>query len=107
MKKNSRSVYSTESGRVKEEPKKKKTEKSDGVVRVQREVKGRRGKTVTTITGIPLFGAELLALVKELKQCVGGGGSLKDGVVLLQGDHCDVVVKYLSEKGFNVKRSGG
>jgi len=109
MKKNNRPVYSTETGRIKEEKKKpqQQSNSGDGVARVRREVKGRRGKTVTTVTGIPLHGAELLALVKEMKQRIGGGGSLKDGVVILQGDHCDTVIKLLKEKNIDAKRSGG
>lgn len=108
MKKNSKPVYSTESGRVKEEKKTKQSNNTaDGVVRVRREVKGRRGKTVTSVTGIPLHGAELLALVREMKQRIGGGGSLKDGVVLLQGDHCETVIALLADKGIKAKRSGG
>ncbi len=108
MKKNSKPVYSTETGRIKEESKKTHSGSfGDGVAKVRREVKGRRGKTVTTISGIPLHGAELLALVKEMKQRIGGGGSLKDGIVVLQGDHCDTIINLLEDKGIKAKRSGG
>jgi len=79
----------------------------DGTVRVRREVKGRRGKTVTTITGVALPEAELRDLAKELKRQCGSGGALKDGVIEVQGDHCDALVATLTERGFRVKRAGG
>jgi translation initiation factor 1 len=79
----------------------------DGIVRVRREKKGRKGKTVTTLTGISLPEADLKALAKELKRRCGGGGSVKDGVVEIQGDHCDVLIEELEKRDFKVKRSGG
>lgn len=79
----------------------------DGVVRVRREKKGRGGKTVTTATGIPLPAAELKDLAKTLRRRCGSGGTLKDGVVEIQGDHADTLVAALEEEGFRVKRSGG
>src|SRR5512139_1176422 len=81
--------------------------KGDGVVRVRRETKGRRGKTVTTVGGIPLPGDALRDLAAELKHRCGTGGTLKDGVIEIQGDHRDAVVAVLSRKGFTVKRTGG
>jgi translation initiation factor 1 len=81
--------------------------KSDGVVRVGRETKGRKGAGVTLITGVPLAGDALEALAKALKQRVGSGGTVKDGVIELQGDHRDVVVAELAKKGWTVKRVGG
>jgi translation initiation factor 1 len=80
---------------------------SDGIVRVRREKKGRKGKTVTTLSGIPLPEAELKALAKELKRRCGGGGSVKHGVIEIQGDHCDVLIEELEKRDFKVKRSGG
>ena len=77
----------------------------DGVVRVARE--RRRGKGVTLITGVPLQGAELKALGKQLKQRCGSGGTTNDGVIEIQGDHRDVVVEALGERGWTVKRVGG
>lgn len=81
--------------------------KSDGVVRVGRESKGRKGAGVTLVTGVPLTGDALAALAKTLKQRVGSGGTVKDGVIELQGDHRDVVVAELSKNGWTVKRVGG
>jgi len=78
----------------------------DGVVRVSRETKGRKGKGVTLITGIPLAGSELKAYAKLLKARCGTGGTVKDGVVEIQGDQRDVLVPLLKEKGWTVKRAG-
>lgn len=79
----------------------------DGVVRVSRETKGRKGKGVTLISGIPLPEAELKAYAKELKAKCGTGGTVKDGVVEIQGDQRDILVPLLQHKGWVVKRSGG
>jgi translation initiation factor 1 len=84
-----------------------KTPAADGVVRVQRETKGRRGKAVTVITGIPLAGPELAALAKRLKKRCGSGGTVRDGVVEIQGDHRDTLVAELEKQGWTVKRAGG
>ena len=78
----------------------------DGVVRVRREKKGRGGKTVTTATGIPLPAAELRDLAKALRRRCGSGGTVKEGVVEIQGDHVETLVGALEEHGFRVKRAG-
>jgi translation initiation factor 1 len=82
-------------------------ERGDGIVRVRREVKGRRGKPVTTISGIPLPEDELRSLAGELKRRCGSGGSAKDGVIEIQGDHRDALVAELERRGYTVKRAGG
>lgn len=105
--KNTRLVYSTDQGRVKPESSTQQTPVGDGTVRVQLERKGRGGKTVTAITGVPLAPPELKQLGKQLKQRCGTGGSVKDGLILIQGDHCDTVVAELKKAGYNAKRSGG
>lgn len=79
----------------------------DGVVRVGRQTKGRRGKGVTVITGLPLRGEALAQLAKQLKQRCGAGGTVKDGVIEIQGEHRDLLVQELSGQGYTVKRSGG
>lgn len=79
----------------------------DGNVRVQRESSGRRGKTVTTVSGVPLDPAGLAALAKELKRRCGSGGAVKDGVIVIQGDHADALVTEMARRGYAVKRSGG
>jgi len=81
--------------------------KGDGIVRIQRETKGRKGKGVTLITGIPLADKELKELAKQLKQRCGTGGTVKDGVIEIQGDHRDLLLSLLQEKGWTVKKAGG
>ena len=84
-----------------------RAETGDGIVRVRREVKGRRGKAVTTISGVPLSSDELRELAGELKRRCGTGGSAKDGVIEIQGEHRDVLVDELTARGYTVKRAGG
>jgi translation initiation factor 1 len=79
----------------------------DGIARVRREKKGRKGKTVTTISGLPLCEEDLRDLAKELKRSCGSGGSVKDGVIEVQGDHCEAVMEELRGRDFQVKRAGG
>lgn len=111
-------VYSTERGRMCPdcgraknecvcEQKKKETAKGDGRVRVSRETKGRKGKGVSLITGLPLGEDELKSLAKELKRRCGTGGTVKEGVIEIQGDHRDSLVEELVKRGFSAKRSGG
>jgi translation initiation factor 1 len=83
------------------------TPKGDGIVRIGRATKGRKGKGVTLITGVPLDHEGMQKLTKQLKQKCGAGGALKDGVIEIQGDHRDVLVEELVKQGFTVKRSGG
>ncbi|HEY9095253.1 MAG TPA: translation initiation factor Sui1 [Hydrogenophaga sp.] len=79
----------------------------DGVVRVSRETKGRGGKAVTVVKGVALDAAALAALGKELKTRCGTGGTVKDGVIEIQGDHIDRIMAALQAKGHKVKRAGG
>jgi translation initiation factor 1 len=79
----------------------------DGIARVRRESKGRGGKTVTTISGVPLAFDALTTLVSALKKRCGCGGALKDGVIEIQGDHVDLLLAELSARGFKAKKSGG
>jgi translation initiation factor 1 len=79
----------------------------DGIVRVRRESKGRGGKTVTVITGVPLDEAALKNLAGELKRRCGTGGTVKDGNIEIQGEHCDQLVADLEKRGYRVKRAGG
>jgi translation initiation factor 1 len=101
-------VYSTEKGRIRPEKSKKQTApKGDGVVRVGRETKGRKGKGMTIITGVPLHPEGLRDLAKQLKQKCGTGGTVKHGTIEIQGDHRDLLVSELQSMGYSVKRSGG
>lgn len=79
----------------------------DGVVRVRRETKGRGGKTVTVVAGVPAEEAALKCLAGELKRRCGTGGTVKEGVIEIQGDFCDIVIAELARRGFTVKRAGG
>ena len=79
----------------------------DGIVRVSRETKGRGGKAVTVVKGVPVDADALAALGKQLKAACGSGGTVKDGVIEVQGDHCAPVIALLQRQGFTVKRAGG
>lgn len=81
--------------------------KGDGIVRLKRETKGRKGKGVTLITGLPLNDEGLKKLAKTLKQKCGSGGSVKNNIIEIQGDHRDVLEKELTGLGYKVKRAGG
>ncbi len=112
-----RLVYSTDGGRLcpqchrpvadcvcgKERP----AYTGDGIVRLARETKGRGGKAVTVVRGVPLAGAELKALAKVLKQKCGVGGALKGENIEIQGDKRDVIKAELERRGFTVKIAGG
>ena len=109
-------VYSTESGRMCpacRQPvaqcvcKQAAVPAGDGVVRVSRETKGRGGKAVTLVKGVALESPALADLGKRLKAACGSGGTVKDGVIEIQGDHVDKVVAALQAQGHTVKRAGG
>lgn len=116
-----RIVYSTDSGRVTtcptcgasykqcrcQQPANTRAQKQDGIVRIMRDRKGRGGKTVTVITGVPLNADDLAALAQQLKKLCGSGGTLKDGVIEIQGDHATKLEDKLKEMGYKVKRAGG
>jgi translation initiation factor 1 len=118
---NSRLVYSTESGRIcpecqkptsectckNKKPKAQPMDRQDGIIRIRREVKGRKGKTVTVVFGFHPGQTDLKALAKQLKQMCGTGGSVKNGVITVQGDHREKLLKLLKEQGYEVKLAGG
>lgn len=79
----------------------------DGIVRVQRETKGRGGKSVTLVRGLGLELDALSALAKQLKAACGSGGTVKDGVIEVQGDHVATLLAALEKRGYRVKRVGG
>ena len=113
----SRTVYTTETGRIcpdcgqpVAQCRCKKTSarpKGDGVVRVALEKKGRGGKTVSVITGLSGTDDDLRELASELKRRCGTGGTLKDGVIEIQGDHRDTLVESLKSKGLTTRKVGG
>ncbi|MCM2341692.1 translation initiation factor Sui1 [Rhodoferax sp.] len=79
----------------------------DGIVRVSRQTKGRAGKGVTLVKGLDLDEAALIALGKQLKTACGSGGTVKEGVIEVQGDHVERVMELLKAQGHSVKRAGG
>lgn len=107
MSKNSRLVYSTDSGRIKTDDSTTARPAGDGIVRIKRETKGRKGKGVSLITGVELDDKALKALAKELKQKSGAGGSIKDGVIEIQTDDRDKLKSLLEARGHTVKLAGG
>lgn len=109
-------VYSTDAGRMCpncRQPisscvcKKSALPKGDGVVRVSRETKGRGGKSVTLVKGLALDAPSLAAIGKQLRAACGSGGTVKEGVIEIQGDHCETVLQALHKQGFGAKRAGG
>jgi len=111
-------VYSTETGRMCPDCRKPLVDcacksaanakpAGDGNVKVSRESKGRGGKTVTLVRGLPLDAMALALLGKQLRSAVGSGGTVKDGIIEIQGDHCDRVMEELKKQGHNPKRTGG
>ena len=119
---NNHLVHSTESGRIcpscghpttKCTCKKKKITKkqsiypNDGIVRIRRETKGRKGKTVTAVFGFPLDDKKLPQLVKTLKRICGAGGTVKDGVIIIQGDHRETLLNEIKKQGYTVKLADG
>ncbi len=102
-----RVVYSTTDGDLRKARDPKSRAAVGGRVKVRREVGGRRGKTVTTVSGVPLAADGLRELAGRLKKRCGVGGSVKDGVIELQGDHRDVVMDVLRGEGYDVVAAGG
>lgn len=111
-----RLVYTTDAGRMCpacRQPvarcscKQQKIPAGDGTVRVRREVGGRGGKTVTAVRGLPLAAEAMTALAKRLRSACGAGGTVKEGVLEVQGDHVDRVIALLQAEGYTVKRAGG
>lgn len=86
---------------------KTKARQTTGPVKVRREVAGRKGKAVTTVSNLPLSDHEIRDLAAKLKKRCGVGGSAKDGIIELQGDHRDTVVAALEADGYAVVRAGG
>lgn len=79
----------------------------EGKVRVSRETKGRGGKCVTVVRGLPLDDAALMLLGKQLRAACGSGGTVKDGVVEVQGDHLTLVMDMLNKQGWAARQAGG
>lgn len=80
---------------------------TDGIVRIGRQTKGRKGKGVTLINGLPLDRDDLKKLGQQLKKKCGSGGTVKNGIIEIQGDHRDMLIEALTKLGYRVKQSGG
>ncbi|MEZ3500491.1 stress response translation initiation inhibitor YciH [Pantoea sp. KPR_PJ] len=100
-------VYSTDSGRIEQPKEKVERPKGDGIVRIHRQTSGRKGKGVCLITGLDLDDDALNKLGAELKKKCGCGGSVKEGVIEIQGDKRDLLKQLLEAKGLKVKLAGG
>ncbi|WP_374359800.1 translation initiation factor Sui1 [Pseudoduganella danionis] len=114
----SRLVYSTETGRICPACSQPVAQcrckaaalarpQGDGNIKVSRESKGRGGKTVTLVKGMALDADALSALGKQLRSACGSGGTVKEGVIEIQGDHCERVMEALQKQGYQPKRVGG
>jgi len=108
-----KTVYSTEKGDLRSrDPRKNSGEmpsgiKRDGTVRIRRETKGRGGKPVTVIFGLPLSEPALSSLASTLKRAIGAGGTAKDGTIVIQCEDTERVVAALAREGYEAKRAGG
>jgi translation initiation factor 1 len=111
-------VYSTETGRTCPDCRKALAQceckaransapVGDGAVKVARQTKGRGGKCVTVVTGVAMDAMALALLGKQLRSACGSGGTVKDGVIEVQGDHCEKIMELLQKQGMKPKRVGG
>jgi len=100
-------VYSTDVGRIKQEEPKVERPKGDGIVRIQRETKGRKGKGVCVVTGLDMEDTQLKLLAAQLKKVCGCGGSVKNGDIEIQGDNREKIKDFLTKQGHTVKLAGG
>lgn len=100
-------VYSTDGGKIEKPAEKQSAPEGDGIIRIHRETKGRKGKGVMLIKGLQLDEKALKALAKEIKKRTGTGGSVKNFVIEIQGDQRELVKSLLEKKGYTVKLAGG
>lgn len=107
MSQGNRLVYSTETGRIDEPKVAVQRPTGDGIVRIQKQTSGRKGKGVCLISGIDADDATLASLAAELKKKCGCGGAVKDGIIEIQGDKRDLLKSLLEAKGMKVKLAGG
>lgn len=107
MSKDNALVYSTDGGRITQPVEKVARPKGDGIVRIQRQTSGRKGKGVCLISGLDLDDEALNKLAAELKKKCGCGGSVKEGIIEIQGDKRELLQQLLEAKGYKVKLAGG
>ena len=107
MPKETRLVYSTESGRIDPDSTHSVVNPSDAVISVRRETKGRGGKEATVVWNVPGGPDALKTLAKALKRRLGTGGSAKQGEIVIQGDHVAPILEFLADQGYRAKKAGG
>jgi Translation initiation factor 1 (eIF-1/SUI1) and related proteins len=107
MPKETRLVYSTESGRIDSDSTQAIINPHDAVISVRRETKGRGGKEATVVWNVPGGPDDLKTLAKALKRRLGTGGSAKQGEIVIQGDHVVPILEFLAEQGYRAKKAGG
>lgn len=107
MSHDNRLVYSTETGRIDEPKAALQRSKGDGIVRIQKQTSGRKGKGVCLISGIDADDTTLASIAAELKKKCGCGGAVKEGIIEIQGDKRDLLKSLLEAKGMKVKLAGG
>ncbi|QSX32845.1 stress response translation initiation inhibitor YciH [Shewanella avicenniae] len=100
-------VYSTDRGRIEQEQAPIEVPQGDGIVRIHRDSKGRKGKGVSVISGLGLDADELKALAQKLKKQCGCGGTVKDFTIEVQTDNREQLKTLLEKQGFKVKLAGG
>ena len=99
-------VYSTDGGKIEQVKPQKQAPEGDGIIRLHRETKGRKGKGVTLIKGLQLDEKALKALAKEIKKRTGTGGAVKNFVIEIQGEQRELIKTLLEKKGYTVKIAG-
>jgi translation initiation factor 1 len=100
-------VYSTDIGRITPQKMQKPSPPTDGIVRIRRETKGRKGKGITSLSGMAMNEAEIKQLCSELKKMCGTGGAVKNSIIEIQGDNREKIKLTLEKRGFKVKLAGG
>lgn len=100
-------VYSTDGGRFETKKIQPARPQTDGIIRIRRETKGRKGKGVTTLSGMDMDATQIKALCSELKKMCGTGGAVKDAIIEIQGDNRDKIKLALEKRGYTVKLAGG
>lgn len=100
-------VYSTDGGRIKEEKAAPQRPEGDGIIRISRQTKGRKGKGVSIVSGFLMTEPELKLMAAQLKKVCGCGGSVKEGNIEIQGDKRNEIKAYLEKQGHTVKLAGG
>lgn len=100
-------VYSTDLGRIAAKKTITSPPQSDGIIRIRRETKGRKGKGVTSVSGVPMDESQVKQLCSELKKMCGTGGAVKHGIIEIQGDNREKIKLLLEKRGFKVKLAGG